>query len=178
MMEQQVPSQVRETQLMVVEKLEGYDMHFEELMICTLERRTSPLPELSTTGLQLHPKKHPPKVLFKFKTIKHDDQQYLVEAICMLSQTKNKKLLSVAKGVDDVAEPLPFNSAHEVGALIGDGAGGINDAYGCKKATLLADVIFKFGSFVMATAWKDGVYPVTLPLPAVGGREGVGEVHS
>ncbi|XP_071696683.1 inositol transporter 1-like [Rutidosis leptorrhynchoides] len=40
-----------------------------------------------------------------------------------------------------------------VGAMIGAAAGGwINDAYGRKKATLLADVIFAFGSFVMAAA--------------------------
>ncbi|GJR98213.1 hypothetical protein Tco_0270387 [Tanacetum coccineum] len=33
MMEQQVLSLVRETQLVVVVKLEGYDMHFEEPMV-------------------------------------------------------------------------------------------------------------------------------------------------
>ncbi|GJR38309.1 hypothetical protein Tco_1213993 [Tanacetum coccineum] len=33
MMEQQVLSLVEETQLVVVMKLEGYDMHFEELMM-------------------------------------------------------------------------------------------------------------------------------------------------
>ncbi|GKD00491.1 inositol transporter 1 [Tanacetum coccineum] len=42
-----------------------------------------------------------------------------------------------------------------VGAMIGAAAGGgINDAYGRKKATLLADVIFALGSFVMAAAWN------------------------
>lgn len=42
-----------------------------------------------------------------------------------------------------------------VGAMIGAaGGGGINDAYGRKKATLLADVIFAVGSFVMAAAWN------------------------
>ncbi|XP_052172363.1 inositol transporter 1 [Diospyros lotus] len=40
-----------------------------------------------------------------------------------------------------------------VGAMIGAAAGGwINDAYGRKKATLLADVIFASGSVVMAAA--------------------------
>ncbi|KAL7595993.1 hypothetical protein Lser_V15G29436 [Lactuca serriola] len=40
-----------------------------------------------------------------------------------------------------------------VGAMIGAAAGGwINDAYGRKRATLLADVIFAFGSLVMAGA--------------------------
>ncbi|KAL5543244.1 hypothetical protein UlMin_010954 [Ulmus minor] len=40
-----------------------------------------------------------------------------------------------------------------VGAMIGAAAGGwINDAYGRKKATLLADVIFALGSAVMAAA--------------------------
>jgi len=39
------------------------------------------------------------------------------------------------------------------GAIIGAAAGGwINDAYGRKKATLIADVIFIFGAFGMATA--------------------------
>ncbi|PWA54330.1 inositol transporter 1 [Artemisia annua] len=38
-----------------------------------------------------------------------------------------------------------------VGAIIGSAAGGwINDAYGCKRATLLADVVFAIGSLVMA----------------------------
>ncbi|KAI3697043.1 hypothetical protein L6452_29759 [Arctium lappa] len=42
-----------------------------------------------------------------------------------------------------------------VGAMIGAAAGGgINDAYGRKQATLLADVIFALGSFVMAAAWN------------------------
>ncbi|EXB68669.1 putative inositol transporter 1 [Morus notabilis] len=40
-----------------------------------------------------------------------------------------------------------------VGAIIGAAAGGwINDAYGRKKATLLADIIFALGSVVMAAA--------------------------
>ncbi|KAI3523558.1 hypothetical protein L1887_01778 [Cichorium endivia] len=40
-----------------------------------------------------------------------------------------------------------------VGAMIGAAAGGwINDAYGRKKATLLADVVFAIGSLVMAAA--------------------------
>ncbi|CAK7322590.1 unnamed protein product [Dovyalis caffra] len=40
-----------------------------------------------------------------------------------------------------------------VGAIIGAAAGGwINDAYGRKKATLLADVVFAVGSVVMAAA--------------------------
>jgi SP family myo-inositol transporter-like MFS transporter 13 len=40
-----------------------------------------------------------------------------------------------------------------VGAIIGAAAGGwINDAYGRKKATLLADVIFMVGSLIMAAA--------------------------
>ncbi|KAJ7957391.1 inositol transporter 1 [Quillaja saponaria] len=40
-----------------------------------------------------------------------------------------------------------------VGAIIGAAAGGwINDAYGRKKATLLADVVFALGSIVMAAA--------------------------
>ncbi|XP_076884882.1 inositol transporter 1-like [Bidens hawaiensis] len=40
-----------------------------------------------------------------------------------------------------------------VGAMIGAAAGGwINDAYGRKRATLLADVVFALGSFVMAGA--------------------------
>ncbi|XAR71145.1 hypothetical protein NMG60_11028277 [Bertholletia excelsa] len=40
-----------------------------------------------------------------------------------------------------------------VGAMIGAAAGGwINDAYGRKKATLLADVVFAIGSVVMAAA--------------------------
>ncbi|KAJ0606141.1 putative major facilitator, sugar transporter, major facilitator superfamily [Helianthus annuus] len=40
-----------------------------------------------------------------------------------------------------------------VGAMIGAGGGGwINDAYGRKRATLLADVVFALGSFVMALA--------------------------
>jgi MFS transporter, SP family, solute carrier family 2 (myo-inositol transporter), member 13 len=40
-----------------------------------------------------------------------------------------------------------------VGAIIGAASGGwINDAYGRKKATLLADVIFTAGSIVMAAA--------------------------
>lgn len=40
-----------------------------------------------------------------------------------------------------------------VGAMIGAAAGGwINDAYGRKKATLLADVVFALGSLVMAGA--------------------------
>nr|QZB02253.1 INT4 [Populus alba x Populus glandulosa] len=40
-----------------------------------------------------------------------------------------------------------------VGAIIGAAAGGwINDAYGRKKATLLADVVFAAGSVVMAAA--------------------------
>ncbi|KAF4380861.1 hypothetical protein G4B88_010791 [Cannabis sativa] len=40
-----------------------------------------------------------------------------------------------------------------VGAMIGASAGGwINDAYGRKKATLLADIIFALGSVVMAAA--------------------------
>ena len=42
-----------------------------------------------------------------------------------------------------------------VAAMIGSDAGWwINDAYGRKKATLLADVIFALGSFVMAAAWN------------------------
>lgn len=42
-----------------------------------------------------------------------------------------------------------------VGAMIGAAAGGgINDAYGRKQATLLADVIFALGSSVMAVAWN------------------------
>ncbi|KAJ9558826.1 hypothetical protein OSB04_013440 [Centaurea solstitialis] len=42
-----------------------------------------------------------------------------------------------------------------VGAMIGAAAGGaINDAYGRKQATLLADVVFAVGSFVMAAAWN------------------------
>lgn len=42
-----------------------------------------------------------------------------------------------------------------VGAMIGAAAGGaINDEYGRKAATLLADVIFALGSFVMAAAWN------------------------
>ncbi|XP_054789826.1 inositol transporter 1-like [Prosopis cineraria] len=40
-----------------------------------------------------------------------------------------------------------------IGAIIGAAAGGwINDAYGRKKATLIADVIFTIGSVVMAAA--------------------------
>lgn len=40
-----------------------------------------------------------------------------------------------------------------VGAMIGAAAGGwINDAYGRKKATLLADIVFALGSAVMAAA--------------------------
>ncbi|GJT27517.1 inositol transporter 1 [Tanacetum coccineum] len=40
-----------------------------------------------------------------------------------------------------------------VGAMIGSAAGGwINDAYGRKRATLLADVVFAIGSLVMAAA--------------------------
>ncbi|KAJ4756455.1 Inositol transporter 1 [Rhynchospora pubera] len=40
-----------------------------------------------------------------------------------------------------------------VGAMIGAAAGGwVNDAYGRKKATLLADVLFIIGSFVMCIA--------------------------
>lgn len=40
-----------------------------------------------------------------------------------------------------------------VGAIIGAAAGGwINDAYGRKKATLLADIIFTLGAIVMAAA--------------------------
>lgn len=40
-----------------------------------------------------------------------------------------------------------------VGAIIGAAAGGwINDAYGRKKATLVADVVFAIGSIVMAAA--------------------------
>ncbi|KAJ9555418.1 hypothetical protein OSB04_010032 [Centaurea solstitialis] len=40
-----------------------------------------------------------------------------------------------------------------VGAMIGAAAGGwINDTYGRKRATLLADVVFALGSFVMAAA--------------------------
>ncbi|KVH90929.1 General substrate transporter [Cynara cardunculus var. scolymus] len=40
-----------------------------------------------------------------------------------------------------------------VGAMIGAGGGGwINDTYGRKRATLLADVVFALGSFVMAAA--------------------------
>jgi MFS family permease len=40
-----------------------------------------------------------------------------------------------------------------VGAIIGAAGGGwINDAYGRKKATLLADVVFAAGSIVMAAA--------------------------
>ncbi|GMP78625.1 hypothetical protein CsSME_00034491 [Camellia sinensis var. sinensis] len=40
-----------------------------------------------------------------------------------------------------------------VGAIIGAAAGGwLNDAYGRKKATLLADVVFAIGSVVMAAA--------------------------
>ncbi|KAL8255491.1 hypothetical protein R6Q59_030558 [Mikania micrantha] len=40
-----------------------------------------------------------------------------------------------------------------VGAMIGAAAGGwMNDAYGRKRATLLADVVFALGSFVMAGA--------------------------
>ncbi|GFY81412.1 inositol transporter 1 [Actinidia rufa] len=40
-----------------------------------------------------------------------------------------------------------------VGAIIGAAAGGwINDAYGRKKATLIADVVFAMGSVVMAAA--------------------------
>lgn len=40
-----------------------------------------------------------------------------------------------------------------VGAILGAAAGGwINDAYGRKKATLIADVIFALGSFVMAAS--------------------------
>lgn len=40
-----------------------------------------------------------------------------------------------------------------VGAMIGAAAGGwINDAYGRKKATLVADVVFALGSVVMAAA--------------------------
>ncbi|KAL8227314.1 hypothetical protein R6Q57_017146 [Mikania cordata] len=40
-----------------------------------------------------------------------------------------------------------------VGAMIGAAAGGwMNDAYGRKRATLLADVVFALGSFVMASA--------------------------
>ncbi|KAF8391827.1 hypothetical protein HHK36_022165 [Tetracentron sinense] len=40
-----------------------------------------------------------------------------------------------------------------VGAIIGAAAGGwLNDAYGRKKATLLADVVFAIGSIVMAAA--------------------------
>ena len=40
-----------------------------------------------------------------------------------------------------------------VGAIIGAAAGGwINDAYGRKKATLLADVVFAAGAVVMAAA--------------------------
>lgn len=42
-----------------------------------------------------------------------------------------------------------------VGAMIGAAAGGaINDKYGRKAATLLADVVFALGSFVMAGAWN------------------------
>lgn len=40
-----------------------------------------------------------------------------------------------------------------VGAMIGAAAGGwINDAYGRKKATFLADIVFALGSAVMAAA--------------------------
>lgn len=40
-----------------------------------------------------------------------------------------------------------------VGAIIGAAVGGwINDAYGRKKATLIADVVFAVGSIVMAAA--------------------------
>lgn len=40
-----------------------------------------------------------------------------------------------------------------VGAIIGAAAGGwINDAYGRKKATLSADVVFTLGAIVMAAA--------------------------
>ena len=39
------------------------------------------------------------------------------------------------------------------GAIVGAAAGGwINDAYGRKKATLIADVIFTLGAIVMAAA--------------------------
>ncbi|KAL9240636.1 hypothetical protein vseg_014833 [Gypsophila vaccaria] len=44
-------------------------------------------------------------------------------------------------------------SMAQVGAIIGAATGGwINDTFGRKKATLLADVIFAVGSFVMAAA--------------------------
>ncbi|KAH9621240.1 hypothetical protein KSS87_014277, partial [Heliosperma pusillum] len=44
-------------------------------------------------------------------------------------------------------------SMAQVGAIIGAATGGwINDRFGRKKATLLADVIFAVGSFVMAAA--------------------------
>lgn len=40
-----------------------------------------------------------------------------------------------------------------VGAMIGAAVGGwFNDAYGRKKATLVADVVFTLGSFTMAAA--------------------------
>lgn len=40
-----------------------------------------------------------------------------------------------------------------VGAIIGAASGGwINDAYGRKKATLIADIVFAVGSIVMAAA--------------------------
>lgn len=40
-----------------------------------------------------------------------------------------------------------------LGAIVGAAAGGwINDAYGRKKATLLADVVFALGAAVMAAA--------------------------
>ena len=40
-----------------------------------------------------------------------------------------------------------------LGAIVGAAAGGwINDAYGRKKATLLADVVFAIGAAVMAAA--------------------------
>lgn len=62
-----------------------------------------------------------------------------------------------------------------VGAMIGAAAGGwINDAYGRKKATLLADVIFALGSFVMAAAWNP--YVIILGRLFVGLGVGVASV--
>ncbi|CAH9062233.1 unnamed protein product [Cuscuta epithymum] len=62
-----------------------------------------------------------------------------------------------------------------VGAMIGAAAGGwINDAYGRKKATLSADVVFALGAIVMAAA--PGPYVLILGRLLVGLGVGVASV--
>lgn len=61
------------------------------------------------------------------------------------------------------------------GAILGAAAGGwINDAYGRKKATLIADVIFALGSFVMAAS--PGPYILIVGRLLVGIGVGVASV--